>query len=83
MQWRAIYVDCLYDFIAPSSTDTPPVITLLRCLRNDKGDKEASDLLWSHLRHISDAGEAYAKACKEADVRPNWRALWPEDEQGQ
>ena len=82
VQWRAIYVDCLYDFIAPSSTDTPPVITLLRCLRNDKGDKEASDLLWSHLRRISDAGEAYAKACKEADVRPNWRALWPEDEQG-
>ena len=83
VQWRAIYVDMLYGFIAPTSVDTPPVITLLRRLRNDKGDKEASDLLWAHLRRISDAGEAYAKACKEADVRPNWRALWPEDEQGQ
>lgn len=82
VQWRAIYVDMLYGFIAPTSADTPPVITLLRRLRNDKGDKEASDLLWAHLRRISDAGEAYAKACKEADVRPNWRALWPEDEQG-
>jgi hypothetical protein len=80
VQWRAIYVDMLYGFIAPTSADTPPVITLLRRLRNDKGDKEASDLLWTHLRRISDAGEAYARACAEADVRPNWRALWPEDE---
>lgn len=80
VQWRAIYVDMLYAFIAPTSADTPPVITLLRRLRNDKGDKEASDLLWTHLRRISDAGEAYAKACKEADARPNWRALWPDEE---
>lgn len=82
VQWRATYVGCLYDFIAPTSADTPPVITLLRRLRNDKGDKEASDLLWAHLRRISDAGEAYAKACAEADVRPNWRALWPDEERG-
>jgi len=79
VQWRATYVDQLYDFIAPTSADTPPVITLLRRLRNDKNDREASDLLWVHLRRISDAGEAYAKACKEADVRPNWRALWPDE----
>lgn len=80
VQWRATYVSTLYDFIAPTSTDTPPVITILRRLRNDKGDREASDLLWTHLRRISDAGEAYAKACEEADVRPNWRALWPDEE---
>jgi hypothetical protein len=24
-------------------------------------------------------GTGYAKACKEADVRPNWRALWPDE----
>ena len=79
VQWRATYVSVLYDFIAPTSADTPPVIALLRRLRDNKNDREASDLLWVHLRRISDAGEAYAKACKEADVRPNWRALWPDE----
>jgi hypothetical protein len=79
VQWRAIYVDQLYDFIAPTSAGTPPVIALLRRLRDNKNDREASDLLWVHLRRISDAGEAYAKACEEADVRPNWRALWPDE----
>ena len=33
----------------------------------------------SDLRRISDAGEAYAKTCKEADARANWRALWPDE----
>ena len=80
VQWRAIYVTCLYDFIAPTSADTPPVIELMRRLRNDKNDKEAQDRFWSHLRRISDAGEAYAKACKDAAVSPNWRALWPDEE---
>ena len=80
VQWRAIYVTCLYDFIAPTSTDTPPVIELMRRLRDNKSDKEAQDRFWSHMRRISDAGEAYAKACEEADVRPNWRALWPDEE---
>ena len=80
VQWRAIYVTCLYDFIAPTSADTPPVIELMRRLRDNKNDKEAQDMFWVHMRRISDAGEAYAKACKDADVRPNWRALWPDEE---
>ena len=80
VQWRAIYVTCLYDFIAPTSADTPPVIELMRRLRDNKNDKEAQDMFWVHMRRISDAGEAYAKACKYADVRPNWRALWPDEE---
>jgi hypothetical protein len=79
VNWRATYVTCLYDFIAPNSVDTPPVIALLRRLRNNKNDKDASDQLWAHLRRISDAGEAYARACSDAAVRPNWRALWPEE----
>ena len=80
VQWRAIYVTCLYDFIAPTSADTPPVIELMRRLRDNKNDKEAQDMFWVHMRRISDAGEAYAKACKDADARPNWRALWPDEE---
>ena len=80
VQWRAIYVTCLYDFIAPTSADTPPVIELMRRLRDNKNDKEAQDMFWVHMRRTSDAGEAYAKACKDADVRPNWRALWPDEE---
>lgn len=80
VQWRAVYVNCLYDFIAPTSADTPPVIELMRRLRNDKNDKEAQDRFWAHMRRISDAGEAYARACADADVRPNWRALWPDEE---
>ena len=80
VQWRATYVSVLYDFIAPTSADTPPVIELMRQLRNNKGDKEAQDRFWVHMRRISDAGEAYAKACAEAGVRPNWRALWPDEE---
>lgn len=79
VQWRATYVSVLYDFIAPTSADTPPVIELMRQLRNNKGDKEAQDRFWVHMRRISDAGEAYAKACAEAGVRPNWRALWPDE----
>lgn len=80
VQWRATYVSTLYDFIAPTSADTPPVIELMRQLRNNKNDKEAQDRFWTHMRRISDAGEAYAKACAEAGVRPNWRALWPDEE---
>lgn len=80
VQWRAIYVTCLYDFIAPTSADTPPIIELMRRLRDNKSDKEAQDRFWSHMRRISDAGEAYARACADADVRPNWRALWPDEE---
>jgi hypothetical protein len=83
VQWRAVYVTCLYDFIAPTSADTPPIIDLLRRLRNNKGDKDASDRLWAHLRRISDAGEAYARACSDAAVRPNWRALWPDGDAGE
>ena len=82
VQWRATYVSTLYDLIAPTSADTPPVIELMRQLRNNKNDKEAQDRFWTHMRRISDAGEAYAKACAEAGVRPNWRALWPDDEAG-
>ena len=80
VQWRATYVSTLYDFIAPTSADTPPVIELMRQLRTNKNDKEAQDRFWVHMRRISDAGEAYAKACAEAGVRPNWRALWPDEE---
>ena len=80
VQWRATYVSCLYDFIAPTSADTPPVIELMRQLRNNKNDRDAQDRFWVHMRRISDAGEAYAKACAEAGVRPNWRALWPDEE---
>lgn len=79
VQWRATYVSVLYDFIAPTSADTPPVIELMRQLRTNKNDKEAQDRFWVHMRRISDAGEAYAKACAEAGVRPNWRALWPDE----
>jgi len=80
VQWRATYVSTLYDLIAPTSADTPPVIELMRQLRANKNDKEAQDRFWVHMRRISDAGEAYAKACAEAGVRPNWRALWPDEE---
>ena len=83
VQWRATYVSTLYDFLCPTSADTPPAIELLRRLRSNKDDKEAQDRFWVHMRRISDAGEAYAKACAEAGVRPNWRALWPDDEQGE
>lgn len=79
VQWRATYVSTLYDFIAPTSADTPPVIELMRQLRNNKNDKEAQDRFWVHMRRISDAGEAYAKACADAGVQPNWRALWPDE----
>jgi hypothetical protein len=75
-------VQTLYDFLCPNSQDTPPFIEIMRRLRKSAGDREAQDRIWAHLRRIHDAAEAYANACAAAGTRPNWRALWPDDEKG-
>lgn len=67
---RWAYSDALYAFLAPTSDDTPPVLELLANFKLD----EQRGLFWSHLRRIRDTGDAYIEACKQAGVRPNWRA---------
>jgi hypothetical protein len=79
VEWRAIYAETLYDFLAPNSQDTPPFIEIMRRLRKSANDREAQDRIWAHLRRIHDAAEAYSNACAAAGTRPNWRALWPDD----
>jgi len=71
---RGAYSDALYAFLAPTSDDTPPVLELLANFKLD----EQRGLFWSHLRKIYESGNAYVAACKQAGVRPNWRAaLFP------
>jgi hypothetical protein len=73
-EFRHVYTAVLYDLLAPDPVRTPPIIELMRNLR----DKPGTDRLWTMLKCISDAGEAYIKACRDAGVQPNWRvALYP------
>ena len=74
---RGAYSDALYAFLAPTSADTPPILELLRAFKLD----ESRGLFWSHLRKIYETGNAYAEACRQAGVRPNWRAaMFPGEE---
>ena len=73
---RAAYTTALYEFAAPNSWTTPPLIDLAQ--RVKAGDQEANRQLWVHLVRIADAGAAYIAACNDAQVSPNWRlALYP------
>jgi hypothetical protein len=71
---RGAYSDALYAFLAPMPEDTPPVLELLK----DFQFEERRDRFWGYLKRIYESGNAYADACKQAGVRPNWRAaLFP------
>lgn len=73
---RAAYTNALYEFAAPNSWTTPPLIDLAQ--RVKAGDADANRQLWVHLGRILDAGAAYIAACNDAQVSPNWRlALYP------
>ena len=73
---RDAYTNVLYEFAAPNSWTTPPLIDLAQ--RVKAGDQEANRQLWVHLGRILDAGVAYIAACNDAQVSPNWRlALYP------
>ena len=77
---RAAYTTALYEAIAPNSATTPPLIDLVRRVKD--GDTDANRQLWVHLGRILDAANLYMAACTDAQVSPNWRlALYPgEDE---
>lgn len=71
---RGAYSDALYALLAPNTFDTPPLLELLASAAADPNH----DRLWNYLKRIRNAADAYIKACKAADVRPNWRAaLFP------
>lgn len=70
---RRTYTAMLYDLCAPNR-DTPPIIELVRGAA-EKGNR---DQLWTLLKRVLDAGEAYIDACRAAGVSPNWRlAMYP------
>lgn len=75
---RAVYVNHLYALLCPTSRDLPPFMELGRAIQG--GDTDARKRMTAHFQRIYEAGEAYAKACEDAGVSPNWRALWPDDE---
>ena len=73
---RDAYTTALYEFAAPNSWTTPPIIDLVRRARD--GDDAARRQVWTYLDRILDAGDTYAVACNDAQVSPNWRlALYP------
>ncbi len=67
---RGAYSDALYALMAPNEQDIPPILTILA----GASEVEQRDRLWTYLRRIRDTGDAYIEACKQAGVRPNWRA---------
>lgn len=67
---RGAYSDALYALMAPNGQDIPPILTILA----GASEVEQRDRLWTYLRRIRDTGETYIEACKQAGVRPNWRA---------
>lgn len=73
---RDVYTTVLYEFAAPNSHATPPIIALVR--RAHAGDEAARRQVWTYLERIADAGNTYMAACDAASVSPNWRlALYP------
>ena len=77
---RAIYTSVLYEFAAPTSATTPPLVDLVRQVK--AGDTAANRQLWIHLGRILDAANLYMAACTDAGVSPNWRlALYPGGEE--
>lgn len=78
-QFRDIYTSVVYDLLAPTSFDMPPVVSLIE----HAGDKDTRDIIWAHLKRIADAARAYDKACRDQGKTPNWRlALCPMAEEG-
>ena len=67
---RGAYSDALYALMAPNGQDIPPILTILA----GASEVEQRDRLWTYLRRIRDTGDTYIEACKQAGVRPNWRA---------
>ena len=76
---RAKYVTALYDLLAPTSFDLPPFMELGKLIQ--EGDQEAQRRMTAHWRRIYEAGVQYAEAHRAAGTRPNWRALWPDEEE--
>ena len=76
---RAKYVTALYDLLAPTSFDLPPFMELGRLIQ--AGDQEAQKRMTAYWRRIYEAGVQYIEAHRAAGTRPNWRALWPDEEE--
>ena len=76
---RAKYVTALYDLLAPTSFDLPPFMELGK--RIQAGDQEAQRRMYAHFQRIYEAGAQYIRAHEAAGTRPNWRALWPDEEE--
>jgi len=73
-EFRHVYTAVLYDLLAPDTVNTPPLLELMRTV----AEQDSRNQLWTLLKRVSDAGEAYLRACRAADVQPNWRlAMYP------